>query len=67
MLPTIGRLCVGSVGTGMASTSWRRKRRGQDAGLLTWVAEKCYLLDTDEDFQRYHARRIRERNDGSTD
>ena len=26
-----------------------------------------YLLDGDEDFQRYHARRIQERNDGSTD
>jgi thioredoxin-related protein len=29
--------------------------------LLTWVEEKRYLLDGDEDFQRYHARRIRER------
>ena len=29
--------------------------------LLTWVEEKRYELDGDEDFQRYHARRIRER------
>ncbi|MGR3548854.1 MAG: thioredoxin, partial [Roseovarius sp.] len=29
--------------------------------LLTWVQEKRYLLDTEEDFQRYHARRIAER------
>ena len=29
--------------------------------LLTWVDEKRYAMDTDEDFQRYHARRIRER------
>jgi len=35
--------------------------------LLTWVNEKRYALDTDEDFQRYHARRIRERADGKAD
>ncbi|WP_101065346.1 thioredoxin family protein [Roseovarius salinarum] len=29
--------------------------------MLTWVNEKRYALDNDEDFQRYHARRIRER------
>ncbi|MDR9393122.1 thioredoxin family protein [Roseovarius sp. SYSU LYC5161] len=29
--------------------------------MLTWVNEKRYALDSDEDFQRYHARRIRER------
>ena len=29
--------------------------------LLTWVEEKRYALDGNEDFQRYHARRIRER------
>ena len=29
--------------------------------LMTWVVEERYLLDGDEDFQRYHARRIRER------
>ena len=41
--------------------------RGTTLDLLTWVAEKRYALDGDEDFQRYHARRIKERNDGSTD
>jgi len=35
--------------------------------LLTWVNEKRYALDTDEDFQRYHARRIRERASGGAD
>ena len=29
--------------------------------LLTWVREKRYALDTDEDFQRYHARMIEQR------
>lgn len=29
--------------------------------MLTWVNEKRYDLDSDEDFQRYHARRIKER------
>lgn len=29
--------------------------------LLTWVNEKRYELDSEEDFQRYHARRIQER------
>ncbi len=41
--------------------------RGTTLDLLTWVAEKRYALGGDEDFQRYHARRIKERNDGSTD
>ena len=41
--------------------------RGTTLDLLTWVAEKRYLLDGDEDFQRYHARRILERDDGFTD
>jgi thioredoxin-related protein len=40
---------------------------GTTLDMFTWVNEKRYLLDTDEDFQRYHARRIRERNDGKTD
>jgi len=35
--------------------------RGTVLDLLTWVHEERYLLDTDEDFQRYHARRIEER------
>ena len=34
---------------------------GTTFDLLTWVQEKRYLLDTEEDFQRYHARRIAER------
>ncbi|WP_104020033.1 thioredoxin family protein [Roseovarius nitratireducens] len=29
--------------------------------LLTWVREERYALDTDEDFQRYHARMIEQR------
>ena len=35
--------------------------------MLTWVNEKRYELETDEDFQRYHARRLRERNTGAAD
>jgi hypothetical protein len=35
--------------------------------LLTWVNEKRYALDTEEDFQRYHARRIQERASGNSD
>ena len=35
--------------------------RGTTLDLLTWVAEERYLLDTDQDFQRYHARKIEER------
>lgn len=31
--------------------------------MLTWVNEKRYELDSEEDFQRYHARRIKERGD----
>jgi len=41
--------------------------KGTTLDLMTWVLEKRYLLDTDEDFQRYHARRIKERDDGFTD
>jgi len=40
---------------------------GTTLDLFTWVAAKRYLLDNDEDFQRYHARRIQERDDGRTD
>jgi thioredoxin-related protein len=40
---------------------------GTTQDMLTWVMEKRYALDGDEDFQRYHARRITERNDGKTD
>ncbi|MCI5112574.1 MAG: thioredoxin family protein [Marivita sp.] len=41
--------------------------KGTTLDMFTWVAEKRYLLDGDEDFQRYHARRIQERSNGSTD
>lgn len=41
--------------------------KGTTLDMLTWVAEKRYKLDGGEDFQRYHARRIQERNDGSAD
>ena len=35
---------------------------GTTLDMLTWVNEKIYALDNGEDFQRYHARRIRERD-----
>ncbi|NKB29572.1 MAG: thioredoxin fold domain-containing protein [Rhodobacteraceae bacterium] len=41
--------------------------KGTTLDLMTWVHEKRYLLDSEEDFQRYHARRIKERDDGFTD
>lgn len=41
--------------------------KGTTLDLMTWVYEERYLFDSDEDFQRYHARRIRERDDGRTD
>jgi thioredoxin-related protein len=40
---------------------------GTTLDMLTWVNEKRYALDTDEDFQRYHARRIAERAAAKTD
>jgi len=40
---------------------------GTTLDMLTWVVEERYLTAEEEDFQRYHARRIQERNDGSTD
>ena len=41
---------------------------GTTLDLLTWVDERRDLMveETGEDFQRYHARMIRERNDGDT-
>ncbi|MEY8842806.1 thioredoxin, partial [Cribrihabitans sp. XS_ASV171] len=39
---------------------------GTTLDLLTWVAEERYLDQSEEDFQRYHARMIRERDDGKT-
>lgn len=40
---------------------------GTTIDMFTWVKEKRYELDSDEDFQRYHARRIQERSNGSFD
>ncbi|MEL6508794.1 MAG: thioredoxin family protein [Pseudomonadota bacterium] len=40
---------------------------GTTLDMFTWVNEKRYELDNGEDFQRYHARRIQERSDGSFD
>ncbi|WP_394197418.1 thioredoxin family protein [Litoreibacter albidus] len=40
---------------------------GTTLDMFTWVNEKRYKLDSEEDFQRYHARRIQERQNGSTD
>jgi thioredoxin-related protein len=40
---------------------------GTTLDMFTWVNEKRYAIDSDEDFQRYHARRIQERANGSTD
>jgi hypothetical protein len=36
-------------------------QKGTFLDMFTWVREKLY--ETDEDFQRYHARRIRERTE----
>ena len=41
--------------------------KGTSIDMFTWVAQKRYELDNGEDFQRYHARRIQERDNGSTD
>ncbi|PCH67268.1 MAG: thioredoxin [Rhodobacteraceae bacterium] len=40
---------------------------GTTLDMMTWVSEERYLTKDEEDFQRYHARMIRERNDGSTE
>lgn len=40
---------------------------GTTLDMMTWVVEERYALDGDEDFQRYHARRITERNTGKTE
>ena len=40
---------------------------GTTLDLLTWVNEKRYEDQSEEDFQRYHARMIRERDNGRTD
>ncbi|MGP6087507.1 thioredoxin family protein [Antarctobacter jejuensis] len=43
--------------------------KGTSLDMFTWVAEKRYEIqeETGEDFQRYHARRIQERDNGRTD
>ncbi|SEG05585.1 thioredoxin family protein [Jhaorihella thermophila] len=41
--------------------------RGTTFDMLNWVLEERYLNEDEEDFQRYHARMIRERNDGRTE
>ena len=35
---------------------------GTTIDMLTWVREERYLLENGEDFQRYHARRVKERS-----
>ena len=40
---------------------------GTTLDMMTWVAEERYLTKDEEDFQHYHARMIRERNDGATE
>ncbi|MCG6904769.1 MAG: thioredoxin family protein [Rhodobacter sp.] len=40
---------------------------GTTLDMFTWVFEERYLDQSEEDFQRYHARQIRERDDGFTD
>ncbi len=40
---------------------------GTTLDMLTWVAEERYLDQSEEDFQRYHARMIQERDNGRTD
>ena len=39
---------------------------GTTLDMMTWVKEERYLDTSEEDFQRYHARMIQERNDGDT-
>lgn len=41
--------------------------KGTTLDMFTWVHEKRYVDQSEEDFQRYHARRIQERSNGSTD
>lgn len=40
---------------------------GTTLDMFTWVKEKRYAMDNGENFQRYHARRIQERDNGSAD
>ena len=41
--------------------------KGTTLDMFTWVNEKLYEVENGEDFQRYHARRIQERQNGSFD
>lgn len=41
--------------------------KGTTLDMFTWVLEKRYENTDGEDFQRYHARRIQERRNGSAD
>ncbi|MGH1413663.1 MAG: thioredoxin family protein [Pelagimonas sp.] len=41
--------------------------KGTTKDMFTWVAEEHYASENGEDFQRYHARMIQERNNGSFD
>lgn len=56
--PAIAQAAAMMPGAFSASTTW---------DLLTWVKEDRYLDQSEEDFQRYHARRINERNGTSGD
>ncbi len=40
-------------------------QKGTTLDMFTWVNEKRYALENGEDFQRYHARKIRERQGAS--
>lgn len=40
---------------------------GTTLDMMTWVWEDRYLDQSEEDFQRYHGRMIRERDDGNTE
>jgi thioredoxin-related protein len=40
---------------------------GTTLDMFTWVNEKRYAMENEEDFQRYHARRIRERQAAQED
>ena len=40
---------------------------GTTLDMFTWVNEGLYAAENEEDFQRYHARRIQERSNGSAD
>ncbi|MFP7675350.1 thioredoxin family protein [Marivita sp. S0852] len=41
--------------------------KGTTLDMFTWVAEKRYAMEDGENFQRYHARRIQERDNNSFD